>query len=105
MLQDLVNCAFDAVTLKLEQCLPNLGIHDFDVLVEQSAFFLISKEILEDVVKRFEIDEFWRVILVELVEVEQNILLHIGDNGGVVPQFVEPRFQITTIPRAINFQI
>ena len=52
VLEDFVDRAFDAVALELEKRLPNLGVHDLDVLVEQAAFFLVGEEVLEDVEER-----------------------------------------------------
>ena len=74
VLEDLVDRAFDAVALELEKGLPNLRVHDLDVLVEQAALFLVGEEVFKDVEEGFVVDEFRRVVLVKLVEVLQDFL-------------------------------
>ena len=62
MLQDFVDCAFDAVALKFKEGLPNPGVHDLDVLVKQATLLLIGKEVLKDMEQGFEVDEFRGVV-------------------------------------------
>ena len=69
VLVDLVDGAFDAVFLELEQSFPDLGVDDGGLVEQRGVGFLPGQEALEDVVERLEVDEFWRVIDVKLLRV------------------------------------
>ena len=105
MLEDLVDRAFDAVLLELEEGFPNVGVDDFDVLVEQAALVLVGQEFLKDVEQGLVVDELGRVVLVKLVEVEQHFLLYVFDQFGIVPEFVEPGFQVAAVAVAVHLQV
>ena len=55
--------------------------------------------------KGFEVNEFWRVVLVELVKILQNFLLHVLDEFRFIPEFIEPGFQVTAVACAVHLQI
>ena len=71
----------------------------------KSALFLIGEEIFKNVEERFVVDEFRRVILVKLVEVLQDFRFDVLNERRVVPQFIEPSFQVAPVAIAVHFQI
>ena len=94
MLENLVDGALDAIPLELEQGLPNPRVHNLDVLIEQTALLRGSQEILEDVEQGLVVDEFRGVVLVKLVEVTEDLILHVGDQRRVVPTELPLGFQV-----------
>lgn len=69
VLVDLVDSAFDAVFLEVEQSLPYLGVDDGGLVEQRGVGFLPGQEALEDMVERLEVDELWRMIDVKLLQV------------------------------------
>jgi hypothetical protein len=76
---DLVDRAFGAVLLEVEQRLPDVGIDDGGLVEKLGIVFLPGQEALEDVKQRLEVDELRGVIDVELLQVAQDLCLHVGD--------------------------
>lgn len=74
-------------------------------MVEQAAFFLIRQKVFKNVVEGFVIDELRRVILVKLGEILQHFGLHIFHERRVIPQFIEPNFQIAPVAIVIHLEI
>src|SRR5687768_5852586 len=92
VLEDFVDGAFNAIALKLKKSFPNICVYNLDVLIEQATLFLIGQEILKDVEKGFEVDEFGGVVLIELIQIKQYVLLYVGDEFRIIPQLIEPNF-------------
>lgn len=53
----------------------------------------------------FVVDEFRRVVLVELIEILEDFRLHVFDKRRVVPELIEPHFQVAPVAIAVHFQI
>jgi len=92
MLVDLVDGAFDTVLLEVEQCLPDLCVDDGGLVEQCGVGFLPGQEALEDVIKRFEIDELRSMIDIKLLQVAQNIGLDMGNKFLYVPNFIKQLF-------------
>jgi hypothetical protein len=56
-------------------------------------------------VKRLEVEELWGVIGVKLPEVKEYLVFDIFDQICIVPEFIEPHFEITPIPITVHFQV
>ena len=105
VLVDLVDSAFDAVFLEVEQGLPDVGVDDGGLVEQCGVGFLPGQKALEDVIERFEIDELRRVIDVKLLQVAQNISLDVGNQFFIAPDFIEPLFEVCPVAVAIDNEV
>ncbi|MCY1354403.1 hypothetical protein D9M69_407790 [compost metagenome] len=67
VLVDLVDGAFDAIFLEVEQSLPDVSVDDGGLVEQRGVGFLPGQEALEDVVERLKVDELRRMIDVKLL--------------------------------------
>jgi hypothetical protein len=57
------------------------------------------------VIERLEVDEFWSVIDIELLQVEEHFVFDVLNQVHVVPQFIEPRPEVPPVAVAVHFQV
>ena len=103
--KNFVDGALHPVLLKLEERLPNLRLEKTRLAEFGVRLAGIAEERLEDVEERLVVDEFRRVVLVELLEVFENVLLHVLHERIVAPKLIEPLLEFLPVAVAIDDEI
>ena len=105
MRQDFVDCPFYAVLLETVERVPDLRIHQLRRCVQEYPPLLIAQVPLKEMIKRLVVDEFRRVILIELIKVGQNFILNIHHLFFIIPKFIKPLFQVVDIPVVLHLEV
>ena len=105
MPQDLVDCAFCSVLLKLEERLP-------DSAIKQRCFpqFIIglpglAQELFKQVVERLVVDELGRMVDVKLLEMTQDVFLDVLYQLLIAPYLAEPLLEFGPVSVAVDEQV
>ena len=65
----------------------------------------VAEELLEDMKQGHVVNELRRLVLVELLEVGEDVLLHVLDQRVVVPDLVEPLLEFLPVAVAVDDQV
>ena len=103
--ENLVDDSLHAVLLEIKERLPNLCVEQRRLVKIGVSLARVAKELLEDVKQRFVIDELWRVVLVDLREVRQDIGFDIRYQVRVGPELVEPRLEFVPLRLIVDGEV
>src|SRR4030042_3782416 len=103
--EDFIDSAFYTVFLELEKGLPDIGLKQSsstDISIGPSC---VSQIFVKDVKKRFVVNEFRAVVLIELFQVLEDFVFNIFNKTCIIPKVIEPCLQVSPVPVAVNHQI
>ena len=103
--QNFIDSTFGAVLLKLKEGFPNFAFKEAGLAKVCIRLARVAKELLEDVIERLIVDEFRSVVFVKLLEVVQDIRLHIFYQILVRPNRIEPLFEFMSVAVAVHDEI
>ena len=103
--EDFVDGAFGPVLLELEQRFPDFGLEQAGLAQVRVGLAGVAEELLEEVEERLVVDELRGVVLVELLEVVEDVLLHVLHESVVAPKLVEPLLEFLTVAVAVHDEV
>ncbi len=88
--KNLIDGAFYTILLELEESFPDLGLkksRPADVGIRPPR---ITEIFVKDMKKRLVVDEFWAVVLIELLQVLEDFVSNIFNKACIIPKVVKP---------------